>query len=801
MKATRRGDIQSPMVLSDGSAEVELDDDSISSMLGQSALTENADGSAEVDFSPVSASAIADPNTHDANLAEFMSDSALGQLADDIIQKVTDDDESRADWKGQLSEGMRLLGLKMEDRQFPFKGASGAVSPMMLEAIVRTMAEANSELIPPQGPVKTQLFGSTSDERDDKAARVKDFMNLYLTKWAPEYYPDFAQMLFWWGFAGSTFKKVYQDPLKRRPVSPYIRADDFIVSYNTSDLFSCPRMTQRSMMSRRQVRSLQLSGLWLDEPLGDGTVMQDDDIVQMAADSAAGVVKPSYSGDEEYEIYETHLDIDLKDFEHYIEGSNIPSGLPIPYRVSIDKRNNKIFAIRRAWNEGDMSFERDLNFVHYKLIQGPGFYGLGYCHLLGQQTKTSTALIRQAIDTNTLNMFPGGFKAKGMRFEENSLMIGPCQFIELDTGGVPINQAFSAFPYKEFNPATLGLLQYVDEGARNLASTAEVATGEGRQDAPVGTTVALMEAAKKVQSQMIKSGHQALGQELQLFKKQFGLYLPEEPYPFPVRGGMSHIMRADFSDDVDVIPVSDPNITSSAQRLVLAQATLQMATSAPPGTHDLTAAYRQVYEAMGKTADQIQQIMPPPQQAQPLDPLSENMNALMNMPITAGLAQDHDAHIAVHQALQEIPSMQAHMAQHMAMKMRVQVERILGIQLPPPGAQLPPDVENQIAVLTAQAMKQLQDEAGGQEPTAGQIAMEDLRIKAADVAAKVQEAKDKQMLGKYQTDMKMRMNQENLRSKEGIELLRAAANTADNQTPDIPYIKQVLDLGKGGIGG
>ena len=800
MNAGRRAE----RIVDDGPTEIDLSDDpdilDFTADIDGATVSDTPDGGAIIDFSSRLITDSDPSRDHGANLAEHMRETDLNAIAERLVEAVGEDKNSRQDWEGQLAEGMKLLGIKIEDRQFPFKGASGAVDPLLMEAILRGTANANAELIPPSGPVKTQLIGYSDTAREDKARRVKDWMNLYLTKLAPEYYPDYAQMLFWWYFAGSTFKKVYQHPILRRPVSPFIRADHFVVSYDTKSLYDCPRMTQISTMSRRQVRGLQLSGFWRDIELIDSGPDVQQTVLEAAIDQASGQYNPNnqslYNGDEDFTFYESHVDLDLKGYEHRIEGAHVPSGLPLPYRITLDPETNKILAIYRNWKQGDPAFQKKQQFVHYKLLQGPGFYGLGMCHVLGNSTKTATSLTRQIIDANTLNMFPGGLKQKGLRMEENSLMIGPCQFVEIDTAGMPINQAFMAMPYKEVSPVSLATLQHTQENGRRLSGATEIAVGDGRQDAPVGTTLALLEAANKIETQMIKFGHQAMKEELALLKAEFGANLPEEPYPFPVRGGMSTIMRGDFSDEIDVIPVSDPNITSSSQRMVTAQAKLTMGLQAPPGSHNIPLLYRQVYEAMGMPDDQINAIMPPPQQAQPLDPLTENMNAMQNQPLKAGLAQDHQAHIEVHKMIGDMPAMQAHIAEHLALKMRVDVERVLGIQLPPPGAQLPPEVENQIAVMVAQAVKLLEAERGGPDMTAEQIAARDLEIKAKKAEGEFAVGMAKVDVSREKIAVDAQTKTLDRESKEEIELVRATANIADNQNPDVGYVRDVVNEGR-----
>lgn len=755
------------------------------------------DGGVELNFDPQVGADMDPSKQHDINLATFLDPMTRNELAARVIQLVKDDKDSRAEWEGTLADGLKLLGTKFEDRTFPFKGASGVTDPMMMEAVVKWVADSYGELLPAGGPVKTKVAGMASEALDAQASRVKEWMNLYLTDLAPEYYPDYLNMLFWLGLAGSTFKKVYPDPISGRPLAPYIRPDHFIVNYDAKDIFSCQRMTHVSVASKAEMRSLQLAGVWLETGV---TAPQDTEyqnsILQQEVDSNAGTQRTQTADPESYDIYETHMAIDLKGFEHKIsglDGSNNPSGLPLPYRITIDVQNVKILSIYRNWKEGDPTYERVQMFVHYKLMPGAGFYGYGYAHVLGGSTKAATAIRRQIIDASTLNMFPGGLRQRGMRMEDNNLMIGPCQFIEIDTGGMPIQQAIMPMPYKEPSQVSLAMLQETYQAGERLSSTTEIATGDGSQNAPVGTTLALLEAAMKVTSMMVKAAHQSFRQELKLIAALFGKSLPDTPYPFQVRGGQMTIMRADFSDQIDIIPVSDPNITSSSQRIIVAQTKLQMALQAPQ-IHDLKAAYRQMYVAMSVPEEEIGALLPPQQQAVPMDPLSENMAAVQGAPLKAGLMQDHEAHIAVHKQLASLPNMQAHIAEHIALNMRVQVEQKLGIQLPPAGAQLPPQVENQIAMLVAKAMQMI-TEPNGPEPSQTQLALMDLQTKAKKVEQQYQVDMGKLQLGAMKQRMTQQDKDADRESREKIEEIRAAANIADNQTPPPPYVKSIMDLG------
>lgn len=691
---TTGADVEMP----DGGVEVEIPQEDM--MVDGARMTEEDDGGVTVDFDP-EVEGEGDPEQHDANLAEFMSDMDLNGLAETLMDGVSEDKESRGEWEATMQRGIELLGLKIEDRTVPFQGACGVYDPVMAEAVIRWQAVARGELMPAAGPVKTQIVGISTPELEDQGERVRDWMNLYLTELAPEYYEEFDQMLMWLPLVGSTFKKIYQDRVLGRPVARFVTPDNFIVSYGTSDLATSQRFAHVTNLTKKQLRLAQLAGMYRDIDLGEP---QDDADAQTPVRSEVNRTQgmaPGAEGTDEYRIYEVYADLDLEGFED-------PNGIPLPYIVSIDEGSRKVLSIRRNWKEGDVAYSKQDYFVHYKFIPGLGFYGLGYAHILGNSAKTATTIRRQLIDAGTLNNFPGGLRVKGMRIDDNNLGIGPTEFREIDTGGLPIQNAIMPMPYKEPSSVSLELLRDTTESARGLASTAEIAVGEGRQDAPVGTTVALMEAATRVQSATLKRAHKALGKELKLIADLFGEYLPEAPYPFPVRGGQAAIMKADFTNNIDVIPVSDPNISSSAQRMMRAEALLRFATQ-QPDLHDLRAAFQQMYTEMGVDPERIQAILPnKKEEAQPLDPLTENQNAIMGKPLKAAEYQDHDAHIASHSPIaQNNPPLQAHINEHLAFKMRVQVQQMIGQPLPPPGQKMPPQLENQLAVMVAQAMQQL----------------------------------------------------------------------------------------------
>jgi hypothetical protein len=713
----------------EGDAEYEIEMDG-PEMVDGAEITEMDDGGVEIDFDPEMD--VEEEATHDSNLALYMDDMALNGVGEMLLSGVEEDRQSRAEWETTMSEGIKLMGLKIEDRQTPFKGACGVYDPLLAEAVVRWQAVACGELLPAAGPVKTQVIGVANEQLDAQASRVKDFMNLYLTELAPEFYEEFDQMLFWLALVGSTFKKVYQDRLLGRPVSRFVLPDNFIVAYGTTDLETSPRYCHITPMTRRNFRLAQLAGVYRDIKVGDPQPDDTDQTpIQAQVDGVQGV-EPGAEGTEEYKIYEVYADLNLEGYEN-------EDGIPLPYIVTIEEGSRKVLSIYRNYEEGDPTFQRESSFVHYKLMPGVGFYGLGYAHLLGNSAKTATSIRRQLIDAATLNNFPGGLRVKGMRLDDNNIGIGPTEFREIDTGGMPIQNAIMTMPYKEPSQVSLALLKETYESARNLANTAEIAVGEGRQDAPVGTTVALMEAATRLQSATLKRAHKAFNRELKMIANLFGKYLPDEPYPFPVRGGMSAIMREDFSNNIDVIPVSDPNISSSAQRMMRAEALLRFATQ-QPDQHNLREAYRQMYVEMGIPEEKIELLLLPEQaKPRPLDPLSENQNALTGKPLVAGAYQDHDAHIAAHAPIaEENPALQAHINEHLALKMRVQVEQIIGQPLPPPGQPLPPEIENQLAAMVAQAMQQLAPSYKAQPPGPDpMLQVEQMKVQQRDADSKL----------------------------------------------------------------
>lgn len=776
-------------------------------------VTQSADGADVYDFAgPEQPPLVDDPNDPDANLALQMDQTDLDAIAAELLDKIEEDEQTWEGWHQTLAAGIDLLGVTFEDRSFPFKGASGAYDPVMMEAVFRCYAKARGELLPPEGPVKTQLVGAETDGAEDRAARLKAFMNLYFTKLAPEYYPDFDQMLFWWSLAGSMFKKVYQDPIKGRPVAPFIMPEKFVVAKGTTSLDSCVRATHKVDLSQREVRLRQLSGLWLDMDLGEpdagasaGNSGTAENPVTIASDQAEGVSsqgslggRSKYVGDASWEIPECHVDLDLSSLSNRPDPL-VPEGLPVPYRVTIARQARKILSIQRNWTPGDPMYSKRNWFIHYKLLPGTGFYGFGFAHILCNAARTGTALTRQIIDGTTLGMFSGGVRAKGMKLENNNLMIGPCEFPEIDTGGQPLSQVFQQLPVRDVSPVSLETLKYTAERAENLAQTMDISVGDGRQDAPVGTTVALMEAANVLTSVMIKNAHVSLRREFEAFYALFGEHLQETPYPFPVRpspqapNGTMTIMRADFAPGVEVVPVSDPNITSSSQRIMRSQA-IGAAGNQFPDLVNRREVLRETFAAMNLSDEKIDRIMPPPQQGQPSDPLTENQMALAGAPLAAAAWQAHEAHIQVHSAesVVKLPTMQSHIAQHVAMLMRVKIEGMIGQPLPQ--GQMPPEIENRIAMITAQAMDALKKQQGN-SITQDQIVQQQFEIDLKEIAEKLESVQTKAAVDAFKAKLSFESQERDRGVKLRIAEVNAAAGTADNKTPPPDYVQAIMDIG------
>ena len=600
-------------------------------------ITRTEDGGAEIDFDPAAmAMEVGDPN---ANLADLLEDDVLDPLGSDLIGDYEDYKSSRDDWEQSYIKGLDLLGFKYEDRTEPFQGASGATHPVLAEAVTQFQALAYKELLPANGPVRTRIMGKHTKEKEDQAERVKEFMNYQLMCEMPEYEPEFDQMLFNLPLAGSTFKKVYYDQAMGRCVSKFVPAEDLVVPYNSSSLDDAESIIHVIKMNANELRKLQVGGFYKDIQLGT-PAYHEDEITEEKQD-LTGV--STTNKDEIFTLLECHVDLDLDGFQD-MGADGEPTGIKLPYIVTIEEGSGEVLSIRKNFVDGDPLRKRKDYFVHFKFLPGLGFYGFGLIHMIGGLSRTATAALRQLLDAGTLSNLPAGFKMRGIRVRDEAQPLQPGEFRDVDAPGGSLAGAFQMLPYKGPDQTLLSLMGVVVQAGQRFASIADMQVGDGNQGAAVGTTVALLERGSRVMSAIHKRLYAAMKKEFMLMGEVFAIYLPPV-YPYDVVGGQRQIKQTDFDARVDIIPIADPNIFSQTQRMTIAQTQLQMAMSNPK-IHNLYNAYRDMYEALG--VKNIDALLPPPQPAAPMDPSVEHMMALSQKPFKAFPGQDHTAHMKAH---------------------------------------------------------------------------------------------------------------------------------------------------------
>ena len=617
--------------------EVSTPDEEIESSEGVE-VTMDEEGGAEIDFDPNSLSGT-ESDQHFSNLAEIMDDQDLDELGSTLYDQYTEYKESRADWEQSYREGLDLLGFKYERRTEPFRNASGVNHPVLAEAVTQFQAQAYKELLPADGPVRSQVLGNLTNEKQDQATRVKDFMNYQIMDQMSEYEPEFDQMLFYLPLSGSTFKKIYYDDLLGRAVSKFVPADDLIVPYSANSLEDTEAIIHVLRMSENELRKQQVSGFYRDIELGNPPVTENQ--LESKKLELEGITKDGQQ--DQFNILEMHLDLDLEGFEDMGE-ENEPTGIKIPYIVTILESTNKILSIRRNYTEKDPLKEKIKYFVQFKFLPGTGFYGFGLIHMIGGLTRTATAALRQLLDAGTLANLPAGFKTRGIRIRDDAQPLQPGEFRDVDAPGGNIKDQFMQLPFKGPDQTLLQLMGVVVSGAQRFASIADAQVGDMNQQAAVGTTVALLERGSRVMSAIHKRLYVGLKNEFKLLANVFKSYLPPE-YPYDVPGAQRNIKVADFDDKIDILPVADPNIFSQTQRISMAQTQLQLAQSNPQ-IHDLYQAYRSMYHAIG--VKNINAILPQPAQPTPLDPSLEEIAAMAGTPFQAFPGQDHKAHIDSH---------------------------------------------------------------------------------------------------------------------------------------------------------
>ena len=647
-----------------------------------------------------------------ANLAEVVDADVLTLISSDLMLLFEADRSSRKDWEDQYSKGMKLLGFSMEERTKPFKGASGVSHPLLTESIVQFQATALKELMPSDGPVRTRVLGKETREKIMQAQRVRDFMNYQITSVMEEYTPEFDQLLFYTGYGGSTFKKVYYDENKGRMVSALVLPDDLYIPYQGSSVMSeCERIIHRVSMTTNEYKKAVARGQYLDTAQPQSYSNMDESTIRKAVDKATGM-SPT-DEEEEVSLLEFQLDYEIEGFEHKDEDGEI-TGIAQPYIITVDEGTGDVVGIRRNWNEGDKLFIRKQYYVHYCLVQGLGAYGLGFLHLVGNLSKTATAALQQLLDAGTLVNLPAGFKAKGARIMNDDVPIQPGEWRDMDAGGMELQSSLLPLPYKEPSQTLMALLGFCVTAGQRMASITDMQVGDSNQNAAVGTTIALLEKGSSVMSAIHKRLHYSQKLEFQLLAKGFADFLPDE-YPYDVPGESRVIKRRDFDERIDVLPVSDPNIFSVAQRITMAQTQLQLAQSAPQ-MHNMYEAYRRMYEAIG--VRDIDQILNTQNVDKPKDPASENAQALDGSPLKAFAGQQHDAHIMTHilfgmaPLMQGMPNVAVNLQKHVFEHIRLKAEEDVEAEL---FKQYGTDPEEVVSALQREAMIAVKVAQGFQE--------------------------------------------------------------------------------------
>ena len=747
------------------------------------------DGSVEVTIIPGGDN---EKGGFNANIAEELEDDELSMLADDIIDLVDADFNSRKDWADTFVKGLDVLGFKYEERTEPWEGACGVYSTVLAEAAIRFQAETMSETFPAAGPVRTKLLGEETKEKDEAATRVKADMNYELTENMVEYRPEHERLLYSLGLAGSSFKKVYYDPNLGRQVALYIPAEDVVVPYGASHIETAERVTHVMRKTKNELKKLQANKFYRDIDLGEPQAFHTD-IEERKAEEGGY----SLTDDDRYSIYEVHADL-------VIEGvDDSDEEIAKPYVVSIERGSNEVLSIRRNWNPDDELKLKRQHFVHYVYVPGFGFYGLGLIHIIGGYARAGTSLIRQLVDAGTLSNLPGGLKSRGLRIKGDDTPIEPGEFKDVDVPSGSIRDNIMPLPYKEPSQTLLALLNQITTEGRRLGAISDMNISDMSANAPVGTTLALLERTLKPMAAVQARVHYAMKQEFKLLKTLLAEYAPAEYSYQPLRGEVG-ARQADYAM-VEVIPVSDPNSSTMAQRVVQYQAVLQMSQSAPQ-IYDLPQLHRQMIEVLGvKNADKL---VPIKEDMRPADPVSENMNALVGKPIKAFIYQDHDAHIQTHTAFMQDPavaqmigqnpqasqimaSLQAHIAEHLGFNYRKQMEERLGVPLPPPNEELDEDVEVQLARAVAEAGKQLtqahqqqaaqqQAQQKAQDPVV-QMQQAELQIKQAEVQRKTKKDADDLSIKKAELQLKAANDKEQLKLDKTELMLDAGKQKANLQ--------------------
>ncbi len=722
---------------------------------------------------------IGDPK-FEKNLAEDMDEGDLQLLSDEILDMIQGDLDSRKEWEKTYKEGLELLGLQIDERTEPWDGACGVYHPILAESVVRFQSETILETFPASGPVKTKILGKVTPAKEQAASRVQEDMNYELTEVMVEYRNEHEKLLWSLPIVGSAFKKVYFDPSLGRQTSIFISAEDIIVPYGATDLFSAPRITHRMRKTPNQLKKLQVSGFYRDIDVEEPAMNVTE--IQKKKDEEMGV---NIIDDDRYLLYEVHIDYDLPGYED-------EDGIALPYVITLAS-TGEVLSIRRNWNEDDELQEKRMHFTHYVYVPGFGFYGFGLIHLVGGFAKSATSILRQLVDAGTLSNLPGGFKSKDLRVKGDDTPIAPGEWRDVDVTGLTIKDSIVPLPYKEPSATLFSLMNTIVEEGRKFASVADLKVGDMSNQAPVGTTLAILERTLKVMSAVQARVHEAMKHEFKLISAIVRDYTPDT-YDYEVDGSRK-AKKADY-DTTEVIPVSDPNASTMAQRVVQYQAALQLAQSAPQ-LYDLPQLHRQMLEVLG--IKNVPKLIPIEEDQKPKDPVSENMALLTGKPIKAFLYQDHEAHIMVHLNAMQDPKMQqimgqnpqaqtmqaalqAHVAEHVAFQYRIEIEKMLGVPLPPPDEPLPEDVEVELSrVIAAASAKLLQKDQAEAQQQQAQQAQQDPLVQMQQKELAIKEGELQRKIAKDQADADLKEQDMTLKDSRERERIRAMEEIAGVQ--------------------
>jgi hypothetical protein len=787
--------------LTPGEVEVEQIANSVEELpAGVTEITENEDGSADINFDP--SKNLNGQVEFGGNLADVIDEQELGVLGSELSQNYEDYKNSRADWEQAYTQGLDLLGFKYEQRTEPFQGASGATHPVLAEAVTQFQALAYKELLPAGGPVRTQIVGLSTPEIEQQSSRVSEFMNYQIMDVMQEYESDFDQMLFYLPLSGSTFKKVYYNETLGRAVSEFVQAQDIVVPYSATSLDEADAVIHVIKTSANDLRKQQVSGFYRDIELLPSDESTNADDIKDKERSLEGVTKGN--PEETFTLLECHVNLDLEGFEDK-DASGEPTGIKLPYIVTIEEGSKKILSIRRNYIENDPKKQKVNYFVHFKFLPGLGFYGFGLIQMIGGLSRTATSALRQLLDAGTLSNLPAGFKQRGIRIRDDAQSIQPGEWRDVDAPGGNIRDAFMTLPYKEPSQTLLALMGVVVQAGQRFASIADMQVGDGNQQAAVGTTVALLERGSRVMSAIHKRLYASMKQEFKLLAKVFALYLPPE-YPYDVVGGQKTIKQTDFDQKVDIIPVADPNIFSQTQRISIAQTELQLAMSNPQ-IHNMYEIYRSMYEALG--IKDIDKILMRPEQPQPKDPALEHIDALAGKQFQAFPGQDHRAHMTAHlnfmatnmarNAPVIMASLEKNCFEHISLMSQEQVEiefqreiqQLQQMQQNPQAMQDPQmqiqvkmlseKIESRKAVLIAEMMEEFMNEEKkitsqfDNDPIA-KLKSRELDLMAKENARKEQESKDRINLDKMKTMLNQSTDTQKLQQNEDLAKLRASTS-------------------------